>query len=100
MPAHPPELSRLLSMRMAPGNTAPLPDGQTLIQENAKLARQLGEVQRRVTGQLAQQARVIQTLQAQCMQLRAAVIARETALSMLRQNMAANQAVVPVFNPR
>lgn len=60
----------------------------------------LGEVQRRVTGQLAQQARVIQTLQAQCMQLRAAVIARDTALSMLRQNTATNQAVIPILNPR
>lgn len=44
MPALPSELSRFSSMRMAPGHTGTLPDGQTLIQENAKLARQLGEV--------------------------------------------------------
>jgi hypothetical protein len=100
MPAPPSELSRFSSMRIALGHTGPLPDGQTLIQENATLARQLGEVQRRVTRQLAQQARVIQALQAQCMQLRAAVITRDTALSMLRQHMTVNQVTGPAFNPR
>jgi hypothetical protein len=104
----PPEPGCLSPMRTVRRHLAQLPAEQSigmqrwdlLIQENATLARQLGEVQRRVTRQLAQQARVIQTLQAQCMQLRAAVITRDTALSVLRQHMTVNQVTGPAFNPR
>ncbi len=103
MHAYPTELSRSLSMRIAQSRSAQLPDHQSmdaqrhalLIQENAMLARQLGEVQRRVTQQLAQHARVIQTLQAQCVQLRAAVIARDTALSMRRPDTTERKTATP-----
>lgn len=62
-----------------------------LTQENAVLARQLAQVQQRVTHQAVQQARRILALQAELMQQRAALIVRDTALLLLRQDMAALQ---------
>jgi hypothetical protein len=69
---------------------------ELLAQENAILARQLAQVQRRVTCQAVQQAMRIQALQYEVMQQRAALIVRDTALLLLRQDLAALRAVVNV----
>jgi len=70
-------------------------DFRRLAQEHRVLVRQYGRVQRRCTALIEAQAAQIRSLQAEIMRLRAAVIARDTALASERERHAELAATMP-----
>ena len=66
-----------------------------LVDEHAALLTQYGSVQKRCSRLLIEQARDIERLQAEVMQLRAAVVARDSALAYAREDRAALEASIP-----
>jgi len=73
---------------------------QSLMHENAVLARELGAAQQRSTRVAQEQARKIDQLQAQVVQLRAALIGRDTLAGQLREELQALAASVPGLQSR
>lgn len=73
---------------------------QSLMHENAVLARELGAAQQRSTRVAQEQALKIDQLQAQAVQLRAALIGRDTLVGQLREELQALVASVPGLKSR
>lgn len=73
---------------------------ESLIDENAVLARELAAAQRRCTAQAAEHARRNEQADAETMRLRAELIGRDTALALLREQMAALEAAAPELGTR
>lgn len=71
------------------------PTGTSLVSEHAVVLRHLASVQRRCEAQLHQQAEEIARLRAESMQLRAAVIARDSALAWAHEDRQALEAQLP-----
>lgn len=67
----------------------------TVLHEHHALLAQYGRVQARCSAQLGAQARQIERLQAEALRLRAALVARETALAWTREDLRALEAAVP-----
>ena len=65
-----------------------------LAEEHAVLARELGRVQERVTRVMAEKAAEVAQLQSQLCQSRAQVVAKDTQMAFLRQDMVALQSTV------
>ena len=70
-------------------------DRRGLAHEHQALLVQYGRVQTRCSEVIAAQAREIESLKAQTMRLRAAVMQRDTALAVVRQDHADLQAAIP-----
>ncbi|WP_432240366.1 DUF2325 domain-containing protein [Herbaspirillum robiniae] len=68
--------------------------------EHAMLARHLAAAQRRCSDVIARQAREIAELRAQAMQMRAAIIARDSALAWAYEDRATLEAANPDLAPR
>ncbi|MDO9382777.1 MAG: DUF2325 domain-containing protein [Hyphomicrobiaceae bacterium] len=66
-----------------------------LLREHRALLSQYGSVQARCSSVIAAQARRIAVLEAEAIRLRAAVITRDTALAVARENHASLEATVP-----
>jgi hypothetical protein len=73
---------------------------EALIDENAVLTRALGAAQQRSTRQVAEQARRSEAQQGEIVQLRAQLIARDTAIGHLRDDLQALEAAVPGLQSR
>lgn len=80
--------------------SAPLRQDPTPGAEHAVLVRHLAAAQRRCGETIARQAAEIAQLRAQAMQLRAAVVARDSALAWAREDRAALEAAIPDLAPR
>lgn len=70
-------------------------DFEQLLREHRVLMCEYGKTQKRCSEQLRAQAREIERLNAQAMQLRAAAIVRETALAWAREDRAALEQTIP-----
>lgn len=68
---------------------------QALVEENGVLGRELGRVQERITRVVAERSSTIEHLQSQLLQARAAVLAKDSHIVFLQQDMHALQAMVP-----
>ena len=73
---------------------------EALIDENAVLARALGTAQQRSTRQAAEHARRCEDQQGEIVQLRAQLIARDTTLGNLHEDLRALEAAVPGLQSR
>jgi hypothetical protein len=73
---------------------------EALIDENAVLARALGTAQQRSTRQAAEHARRCEEQQGEIVQLRAQLIARDTAFGHLQEDLRALEAAVPGLQSR
>jgi len=73
---------------------------EALIDENAVLTRALGTAQQRSTRQVAEQACRSEAQQGEIVQLRAQLIARDTAIGHLRDDLQALEAAVPGLQSR
>lgn len=73
---------------------------QSLAHENAVLARQLASAQQRCTHLTQEQARKVDQLQAQLVQLRAELIRRDTQVSQAREALAELEQAVPHLRQR
>ncbi len=73
---------------------------EALLDENAMLARELGQAQQRSTRQLAELTRRADAQQGQVMQLRAQLIVRDTSVMALKADLQTLEAVVPGLKER
>lgn len=73
---------------------------QALLDENATLARALGEAQQRNTRQAAEHARENDELRAELMRLRAQLVGRETSAARLRETLESLEASIPGLQER
>lgn len=85
----------MLQHQTGAGARADLRRLRELVQENAVLTRELASIQARVTRQMADSTARIERQQAELIRLRAALIARDSALQALRDDQAARQADPP-----
>jgi DNA repair exonuclease SbcCD ATPase subunit len=73
---------------------------ESLIDENAVLARELGAAQQRATRQADEQRQRSELQQTQIVQLRAQLIGRDTALALLREDLQTLEAAAPGLKSR
>jgi len=73
---------------------------ETLIEENAVLARELGAAQRRCTAQAEEHSRKSEQQQSQLVQLRAQLIGRDTTIASLREELHTLEVATPGLKSR
>lgn len=90
----------LLRHQAAADARADIAKSNTLLEENAVLARELGKVQKRCTRLLTEKSNEIEQLSAQLMQARSENIRKENTIVLLRADLDALQASIPELESR
>lgn len=90
----------MLQHQVGSANRADLQRLETLADENAVLARELGQVQNRSTRQLAERSAANERQSAELLRLRAELLGRDTANASLRDELLQLEAAVPGLRQR